>query len=548
MKASHTVASLSACIVAAALCVPVAAQESAGQETRSGRVEITPYIEAAQVVAAQIEPFSDTVTYTTLAAGVDAGVSGRYSAGSVSLRYERRFGWSEDQLDGDTLSGIARSSLALVPNAVTFETGAMAARTRVDGNGGTSLGGFGGDDSSTSQLYSLYAGPSVRTHAGDLEVEGHYRLGYSRVEAPDVVVVTPGPGLANADYFDESTTHAGVLRAGFAPDTVLPIGVGVGGGWTEQDVSNLDQRIRDRHVRGDVTVPVSPTVAFVGGLGYEEVEISSRDALRDGSGNPVIGANGRYVTDKSAPRQIAYDTSGLIWDVGVLWRPSRRTSLEAHVGRRYGSETYYGTLSYAPNSRANLNVSLYDGVTGFGGALIDRLAGLPTEFDAFRNPISGDLAGCVAGLDGDNCAAGGLGAIRSAAFRSRGVTASYGYRMGRTQLAVGAGYDRRKYIAAAGTPLSAMDGVIDENIWFAASANTRLDERSSLAANGYVNWFETGFNPSGDAIGYSTSLAYNRNLWRGLTGTAAVGLDGITQEDLPDIMSASALLGLRYSF
>ena len=30
--------------------------------------------------------------------------------------------------------------------------------------------------------------------------------------------------------------------------------------------------------------------------------------------------------------------------------------------------------------------------------------------------------------------------------------------------------------------------------------------------------------------------------------TAAVGVDGLTQQTLPDIVSASALAGLRYSF
>ena len=49
-------------------------------------------------------------------------------------------------------------------------------------------------------------------------------------------------------------------------------------------------------------------------------------------------------------------------------------------------------------------------------------------------------------------------------------------------------------------------------------------------------------------LGYSASLSYRRNLIRGLSGTAAVGLDGISRENLADFMSASALLGLRYSF
>ena len=61
----------------------------------------------------------------------------------------------------------------------------------------------------------------------------------------------------------------------------------------------------------------------------------------DGAGLPVVvvlhGSSasaahlqgfglGRFVTNEAAPRQIAYETDGLIWDAGVLWRPSRRTA------------------------------------------------------------------------------------------------------------------------------------------------------------------------------------------------------------------------------
>ncbi|MCX7676652.1 MAG: preprotein translocase subunit YajC, partial [Alteraurantiacibacter sp.] len=60
---------------------------------RSRGVTVQPYIEAAQVLSAELTPGNDVVTYTRLAAGVDAGFAGRNSAGSLSLRYERRIGY-----------------------------------------------------------------------------------------------------------------------------------------------------------------------------------------------------------------------------------------------------------------------------------------------------------------------------------------------------------------------------------------------------------------------------------------------------------------------
>lgn len=543
-----TLTSILALAVMPATALAQQVDEAEASEARGSDrgVEIAPYIEAAQVVTAELEPGDDVVTYSRVAAGVDAGFGGRYSQGSVSLRYERRIGYDDNVADTDTFSGIARTSLALAGPNVTFEAGGLASRTRVEGNGATSIGGFGTDDDSTSQIYSVYAGPAVQTNVGMAEVSGAYRFGYTRVESPDAVLVTPGG--EPADIFDDATTHNAALRVGIAPDTVLPIGVGVGAGWNRQDVSNLDQRIDDRHVRADVTVPVSPNVALIGGIGYEDVQVSSRDALRDVNGDPVIGTDGRFVTDDGAPRQIAYETDGIIWDVGVMWRPSTRTSLTASVGRRYGSTTYYGSLSYAPNDRSSLSVNVYDNINSFGGQVVGALGDLGTDFDAFRNPVTGDLGGCVAGTEGDNCALARLGSIRSGVFRSRGVSASYGASAGRTSWGIGAGYDRRTFIAGENTVLAGIDGVADENYWIAAYGSRQLDRWSQFSLGGSASMFDSGLDNAGEALGYSVTAAYNRTFIEGLSGTAAVGLDGITREDLPDYRAASALVGLRYTF
>ncbi|APE28871.1 hypothetical protein [Aurantiacibacter gangjinensis] len=546
--------SLTATFAMAAMLLPSHALAQAGgperddeterSEGRSGTL-IAPYLEAAQVVTAQFEPLDDVVTYTQLAAGVDAFASGRYSQGSVSVRYERRIGYG-DSVDADTISGIARGSLALARNSVTLEAGALAARTRVEGNGFASIGAFGADDDATSQIYSIYAGPSVQTREGPVQISGSYQLGYTRVESPDALVLAPGE--EPVDIFDESTTHRLGARVGLAPNTVAPVGLGVGVGWNRQDISNLDQRVDDRFVRADVTVPVSPTLALVGGVGYEDVEVSNRDVLRDVNGEPVRGDDGRFVTDDSAPRTLSYDTDGLIWDAGVMWRPSRRTSLTAVVGRRYGSTTYYGTFSYAPSPNSSLGVNVYDNINAFGGQLTGAIADLGTDFVGVRNPISGDLGGCVIGTDGDNnCALARLSSLRSAVFRNRGVAASYALSRGRTSFGFGAGYDRRSFLGGADTILADVDGTIDETFYLAGNVARELDRQSSLFLGASASWYDTE-GDLGDGMGYSASLAYNRNIWRGLTGTAAVGLDGISRDLLPDYTAASALLGLRYTF
>lgn len=520
-----------------------------GEDRRSSErgVEIAPYIEAAQVLTAELSPGDEVFTYTRVAAGVDTSITGRNSQAAASIRYERRIGYDDNVADSDTISGIARGSLALGSRNATLEAGALASRTRVESNGGSSIGNFGVDDSSTSQIYSVYAGPAVRTNVGQAEVTGAYRVGYTRVEAPDAVVIDPATGPT--DIFDEAITHNAGVRVGFAPDTVLPVGVGVGAGWNRQDVSNLDQRIDDRNARADITIPVSPNVALIGGVGYEDVEISSRDAVSDINGDPVIGPDGRFETDSSAPRQIAYQTDGLIWDAGVMWRPSSRTQLQAQVGRRYGSTTYYGAFSYAPNANSQFAINVYDGVNSFGGQVTGALNELGTDFEAFRNPVTGDLGGCVVGsTDGDGCALARLGSLRSAVFRNRGVSVSYGASTGRTSWGLGAGYDRRSFFGAENTVLAAIDGVLDENYYLAGYAARQLDRQSRLSVGGTVNRFESGFDSAVDGWGYSVSAAYDRQIIAGLGATAAVGVDGISRDDDTDFKNASALVGLRYTF
>src|SRR3546814_2811181 len=88
-----------------------------------------------------------------------------------------------------------------------------------------------------------------------------------------------------------------------------------------------------------------------------ELETSQKDPLLDADGNPVVDDDGRFVADPASPQRIAYRTDGIYWDAGVVWRPSLRTQLEAHVGRRYDSWVYFGSLSHAMSERSEEHTS-----------------------------------------------------------------------------------------------------------------------------------------------------------------------------------------------
>ncbi len=529
-------------LIAGVAAVSVAAPAYAQDRGDDRVTTVQPYIEVSQVLSAELTPGDEVVTFTQIAAGVDLNAQGRNSGASVSVRYERNIGYG-DAVDTDTISGIARGYLAVVPNALNFEAGALASRTRVDGGGAVSPNPLVSADA-TSQIYSIYAGPTIATRAGAVDITGQARVGYNRFETDNAVVDANGDPI---DVFDDSVAYSGQITAGTRAGDPLPIGVAVTAGGYQEDISNLDQRVRNVFVRGDVTVPVSDTLALVGGVGYEDVEVSSRDAVRDIDGNPVVGNDGRLVTDGASPRIVAFDVDGLLWDVGVLWRPSSRTSLSARVGERYDSTTYYGNFTYVPSERSALSISVYDDLTGFGGALGSALAGVSSDFTALRNPVTGDFGGLVSGGEGPGLV-NSLGSVRSAAFRSRGVSASYQRQIGRLTAAFGAGYDRRTFIAAAGTALEAADGLTDESYYVTGGLSRTIGRNASLQTNAYVNWFQSG-EANGDLTAFGASAAYNRSLTDRLSARAALAVDYFDSDfSAEDFATATALLGLRYNF
>lgn len=509
--------------------------------------EISPYIEIQQVLDADLDDGGEVLTYTTLAAGIDATVTERRVQVQISYRYEHRFGWGGRQSDEDVHSGLARVATQIVPDALSLEAGALATRSRVDIRGAAPNPALSGGDNVT-QVYSLYAGPTLNTMVGDLGVSAAYRLGYTKVEADSDFASLPS-GQAPLDLYDDAVNHLASISISQRPGT-LPFGWSISAGWEREDASQLDQRFDGKFVRADVTVPVSPTLALVGGVGYEDIEISQRDALRDASGAPVRDGNGRFVTDPASPRRLAYDMDGLIYDAGVLWKPSRRTQLEARVGRRYGGTTVFGSFSHQITPNSGVQIVVYDGVESFGRLLSDNIARLPTSFQVPGNPLGNDFNGCIFGEDAGTggCLDDVFQSISTANFRNRGVYGLYSASMGRHAYGLGMGYARRRYYAPRFGGVTSLDGTVDESWFLQGYWNYELSEHSGLGADAYLRRYESGLPGAADVIGAGATLSYFHNFSRRLTGTAALGLYSFDQQGFASDLTASALAGLRYRF
>lgn len=513
----------------------------------SAGVKVTPYLEVQQLLDAEFNNGGDVLTYTTVAAGLDGSVTGKRVEAQISYRYEHRIPWSGNLSRDSVHSGLARADVAVVPKLLSLESGAIAMRARSDIRGAAPAF-FTGNDNNVTQVYGAYAGPRLTANVGPLFVNGSYRLGYIKVE--DDFSVTLPNGQPLLDRFNHATSHDATLSVGM-PSGELPFGWTVTGGYTQESTSQLDQRFVGKYVRGDVTVPVSAHLALTGGAGYENIRISERAPLRDASGAPLFDSNGRFITDPASPRLLAYDTNGLIWDVGAIWKPNRRTTVQVRGGRRYGGRAITGSIDYQIRRNVAFRMAVYDAIESFGRALTSGLATLPTSFDVNRNPLTGDFGGCVFGTTPGTgaCFDDTLQSIATANYRSRGAYAILSGNRGPWTFGVGAAYANHKYLAPQiAQQLFTIDGVVDKSFSLQAHASKDLSSASSISGDLLANWYSSGISGAPDVTNLGATVAYQRNFTERIVGFGGVGLYNYRIERAGSSTHGQAVIGLRYQF
>ncbi|MDX5984726.1 hypothetical protein [Sphingomonas echinoides] len=537
---TRPISSLSRALGAGIIAVLATAPAHAEERKRS----ITPYIEIGQVVTADLKN-DDVLTYSTVAAGVDASVQTQRTQLQVSYRYERRFSYSKKVGDDDVHSGLARATVRVAPG-VTLEGGAIATRVRSDIRG-AAPGNLAGNVDNISQVYSAYVGPTVASHLGPVGVAASYRFGFTKAEAPGTTGVAPGsPKL---DVFDTSQSHVFNASAGVKAGAVLPVGVNVSAGYERDTAGQLDQKYESKVARGDLVLPVLPTLAVTGGAGYEKITVSQKDPLKDANGVPVTDSRGRFQTDPASPTRIAYQTDGLIYDAGVIWRPSPRTTLQARAGRRYGGMTYTGSFSYAASKSIGIQVGVYDSVDTFGRQLREGISNLPTSFIDQRDAFAQQFSGCTFGTSSaaaGGCLNGVFQSISTSAYRARGVDAVIAAKRGALSFGIGGGYAQRRFYAPSGTGFS-IDGVTDDSYYAQAYVSAPIDRNSGVSGNVFANYYESGISAAPGVFSTGATALYYHNFGR-IATTASAGLYSFTQKGTEDQLTAQGQVGVRYQF
>lgn len=507
-----------------------------GDRERRRRTDVGAYLEVSQVLSADLGNGGDTLTYTSVAAGVDGRVETRRVTAQVSYRYERDVDWQDHNLDQDSHAGIALVNVQVVPGALQIDAGGLATRTGGDGRV------FGVNNRSANvDVFSAYVGPTLSTNAGPLAINGSYRLG--SVWVNDHRVNRP----LDLDY-DHSTAQSASASIGMAPNRGLPFGWTVAAGWAREDTAGqFDQNFEGKYVRGDVVVPVGPTLALTAGVGYEDIQASQRDFVRGPGGLPVIGPNGP-TADPTAPRLLTYDQSGLIYDGGVIWRPSARTELQARAGHRYGGTTYAGSFNHQFDEHQGVHAEVFDTVETTQRSLTNDYAGLPTDLDVNRDPLTGGLGGCVFSTSGHGggCFDQSLSAITGSTFRMRGGSLVYSGERGLWSYGVGAGYAHRRYARPAVPGVAAFAQTDD--VWSVYGTLSRqLSRVSSVDFNAFASWYSNDVDPN-NVRTLGATLSYSRRmLLERLQLLASAGLYN-TDDGTDSSTNASAMGGLRYTF
>lgn len=527
----------SACALAA---YPAAAQT---------RIAVRPYAEITQVVSVGLDD-GDSNAYTGLAAGVDVSAATRRVDGQLSYRYEKRIGWG-DARDNDIHNGLAQLRATVLPGTLQLNAGAIASRARSE-RGGPIFGFTGFEQEGVAEVYGLYAGPDFHRQIGGVDLAASYRIGYVSVDDHSLRDLPVVPGQIRLDRFDNSFTHSATASIGQGVGR-LPFGWTIGGGYIREDVDRLDQEFEALYVRGDFVFPVSYSLAVTAGIGYERIRSSQQDILRAANGIPIVTPGGNFIADPSKPRLRAFDTDGVIYDAGILWRPSRRTELSARVGYRYGGTTFLGDFEHRFNSAYGVTVTVYDGIESFGRLLVTDLAGVPVRFNVPQSGLNSGIlggGGCVFGSEPGTgtCFDDAFQSIATNNFRNRGVNAILSGERGGWSFALAGGYNHRRYYAPALRTETSLGRIVEESFTLSADAVRRLSATSGVQLNAFAATADSNLPNARRAYGVGITGSYYQRLFSDrLQGTAALGLyhSGSSRSDRT---VASALIGLRYNF
>ena len=512
------------------------------------RIDIGGFVEVQAGVSAELAGGDsllgddETLTYTSVAAGVEGQVSTRRVAASFGYRYERRFELTGDLPDTDIHSGIAQVNAQIVPGTLSVEAGGIATRT-----GGTGLAIGVTEREGSAEIYSGYAGPTFTTQAGPVAVNAFYRLGYVSVDDDSLAGTGSSAGQFN------STVHLAGASASMAPGP-LPFGWNISAGHVSTSSSGFDTEFESQFIRGDAILPVNPALALTAGIGYSRGKATQRDFLRGPNGAPVIDAAGNLIADPNGPRVTAYDQDGLFADAGFIWRPTPRSELQLRAGiNDDGEPIVAGSAAFQIGRFVGFSFTLYDDDETFGSSLVRNLRDLPDSFKVEHDALTGGLApGCVFSEETPGkgvCLSPALQSLTEASYRVRGGSLLFSGNGRLWSWGGGVTYTRRDFYLPDDPIFDDAFAPSDQDFSLFGSVGRRLGRYADIGFDGFVSIYNTDaanvddVTSIGGRVNFSRSFLMNR-----MELLLALGLVHRSFSLGDDSLVADGIIGLRYTF
>jgi hypothetical protein len=506
------------------------------------------FMDIQQIAEAQLHgPGADDVTYTEISGNIVAQISNRRILATGTYRLGYRIPELGDTDKSVTQDGVARLQANVIDEWLTLDTGAIVTRSRVDPSGAAPATNVGNPKNLT-QTYSAFFQPSLAHGIGDLGVSAVYRYAYTQNESGQTNTGSLGPPT---DRFDSSVSQQAALALAMQSGA-LPFDWKLSGEYQHENTTSLAQHLRALTVTGEIKLPLGASrVALVASGGYERTRTTQRKALIDPlTGFPVLGKGGKFVVDPASPRILTYEMDGLIGDAGIIWRPSRRTRVEARAGYRYGGLSVTGLVELQPSARSGLTFILTDQVQTFGSGVSGGLAGSAPDFDLDQsNDPTTSYQECLFGKQAGSgkCIGGALGQASARSYRERAANLIFSRSMRTWTLGGSFGYSRRTYFDDPTLAVS-LAGVVDQSIFGNLSIGKRLTRTSGVSFSFSGNYFMNGQVGALDVMSGSFSTNYNRSFGRGIQMQATIAVDGTKQENTTADVSGRAQLGLQYKF
>lgn len=510
------------------------------------RPQIGAFFDIQQVADAQLHgPGADDVTYTEVAGNLAAQITNRRITLSGTYRLSYRIpemGEIEKSLNQD---GLLRFNALVIDEWLNIGGGAIITRSRVDPSGAAPASNVG-NGKNLAQTYSSYLEPTIAHRIGDFQLGLTYRYAYTKNEGSQQVF-SVGPPV---NRFDSSKSQTVQSRIGME-NSSLPFDWTLVSDYRHENTTNQAEHFRGINAIGEIKWPIARTVALVASGGYEKTRISQREALLDPiTGIPVLGDDGRFIVDPASPRVLTYDMAGLVGDAGIIWRPTRRTRLEARAGYRYGGLTFSGLLETKPSDRTGLTVIVTDRVESFGQGVSNNLAGSPAGLDLSQSlDPNSSYQDCLFGKQAGTgrCLGGTLGQAAASSYRERAANVIFTRAMRQWSVTGSVGYTRRTYFDDPNSPVS-LAGIVDQSFFGNLGIQTQLSRVSGVSFSFAGNLFKNGQVGAADVVSGSASANYYRSFGRGIQLQALVAVDASKQDGITADVSGRAQLGLNYRF